>query len=179
MRIKLRSNIERGRDWSITSYHSYTAQRSMLAITIDEECPRDGYGSRRLLMDKAKEEAIASGYTLNAGWGIEKFPPHFTAPGMFWVDFGATRHVNAVEGMYHVGGMYPYDWGHIHTVIGAANVREKVYAAKYRGRLTVGAVTVPLFWYPYLHARHGTETLMHYMRSRNLPMEGKHAEYFR
>jgi hypothetical protein len=173
VRLTLRSNLERGIDWSITSYYSNVERRHQLSLNISRTSSVCN-GRRDLFIGKLREDVLATGYELPDGYVVKKFPSHFTDPHMFWVDFGRNWGTDG----HAVSGMYPYDWPHITRMVGLSSLYALLAATKRRDWLTVGNVRVPLFWYPYPHAREGAETLLHHMYVNNIPMEVNNDEHF-
>jgi len=170
VRITLSTNFSIGKHWGLATYYGYRDGHVLGVHSVDGGL-RDPRGA--FLRAKMRAAAEAAGYRVSLGLVVTKFPATFVDKSMFWADFGVSEHA-PTPGQSFISGMYPYDWEYIRhsfpTTLDAV-LRE----TRYRGVLSVGGVTVPLFWRPYPHAPWDVWTLARYieeMRAGTIPPGG-------
>lgn len=159
MRITLNTQFVRGKHWGLATYFGYQSGHILYAHAVTGQRFRNPRGVAERDMMQAAAETV--GYTVTPGLVVTKFPSTFVDKSMFWADLGVSEHA-PTPGQSFISGMYPYDWAHIRQSF--PNTLDAVLReTRYRGVLSVGGVTVPLFWRPYPHAPSDAWTLARYM----------------
>lgn len=164
MRISLTTKYKRGRDWYIESYMQHVSLHSIGTPTAILQATATSLANPRcrqsIGMDKAVAAAADAAFKVNSVGIVVGYPAEYTAATCkFWVDMYVED-----TGTYCTG-MYPHDWNIIKQLCGPAVKR--LLEAKHRANITVGDITVPLFWWPTTQSQQ-YPTLYEYTRIHNL-----------